>query len=73
MHLLTKFILYTLAAFVTLTVLFHGVSYVLYFLGFSSEFLGLDDFKRNYYIIGVASLGLALRESFFKSSRKSRK
>jgi len=72
MNLLTKFILYALGAFVALTVLFHGISYVLYFVGISSEFLGLNDFVRNYYIIGVASFGLALRESFFKSSGKSR-
>jgi hypothetical protein len=61
-----------LIAFVVLITLFHGVSYILYFLGITSEFLGVEDFKRNYYIVIAASLGFALGGSIFKSRKKSR-
>jgi hypothetical protein len=67
-----KFIIVALIAFVVLVTLFHGVSYILYFLGITSEFLGVEDFKRNYYIVIAASVGFALGESIFKPRKKSR-
>ncbi|MAL84564.1 MAG: hypothetical protein CMF14_06445 [Idiomarina sp.] len=67
-----KFIILVFIVFVVLVTLFHSVSYILYFLGITSEFLGLEDFKRNYYIVIAASVGFALGESVFKSRKKSR-
>lgn len=68
-----KFVLLrALAAFLVLLVLFHGVSYILYAVGLSSEYLGIENFKRNYYIIVAASLGWALGEFIYKSDKKRR-
>lgn len=72
MNRLIKFTILTLTAFIVLIILFHGVSYTLYVFGVTSEYLSVEDFKRNYYIALAASVGFALGESIHRPRKKSR-